>query len=125
MRKIEGRRDQDVRELRRLRRFRNVTSQQCAAGLDQRRQHDEQITGDESGEERVTRQAEHLTHPDGRQRGNETGQYPQAEEQRDGDIRHEIYLQPPELFEAERAGRGCRDCEQAKRCQPQDKSRGA
>ena len=66
-----------------------------------------------------------LTGPDRRQRRHQPGQHPQADEQRDEDVRHEVDLDPLELLEAERARGDRGDREQAVGRQPGQKVRHA
>ena len=96
-----------------------------AARLDEHGQHDEEIAGHERRDERVAVEREDVPHPDRRQRGDEPRQHPQADEQRDADVGDEEHLQAAELLEAERAGGGRGDGEEAVGREPDDEARGA
>ena len=89
-------------------RGRRVAREQRLARLGQRRQHDEQIAGDHRRDQRIARQAEDLAGADRRQRGDQPGQHPEADQQRDGHIGDEIHLQPSQLLDVERARRRSR-----------------
>jgi hypothetical protein len=53
--------------------------EQVLARLDQARQDDEQIAGDERDDQRIARAAEKVAHADSRQRRNQSRQHPQCE----------------------------------------------
>ena len=114
----------DVRQLR-LRASGASPLDERPARLDEDRQHDEEIAGDERGDERVAREREDVPHPDRRQRGDQSRQHPQADEQRHADVRDQVDLQAAELLEAQRAGGSRGDREQPVGREPDDEARGA
>ena len=124
MRKVERRRDDDVRQLL-LRLVDAGTRDERSARFDQHRQHDEEIAGDKRRDEAVARQREDVAGADRGQRRHETRQDPQAHQQRHADVGDEEDLQAPELLEAQRAGRRRRDGKQSVRRELNDEPRGA
>ena len=79
--------------------------EQRAAGLHEARQHDEQVAGDERGDERVARLAEDVPGSNRGERGDQSREHPQADHQRHRDVRHEVDLQTAQLLQAQRARR--------------------
>ena len=88
-----------------------------AAGLHERRQHDEEVAGDGGGDERVARLAEYVSESNGGERRDQSREHPQAEQEGHCDVRHEVDLQPPQLLQTKRSRRVGRDREQSIRSQ--------
>ena len=87
--------------------------EQCAAGLHEARQHDEEVAGDEGGDERVARLAEDVPGSNRGQRGDQSRKHPQADHQRNRDVRHQVDLQTAQLLQAQRSRRGGGDRKQS------------
>ncbi len=98
---------------------------QRPARLDEHRQDDEEIAGDEGGNERVARQAEDVARPDRRHRRHHAGQHPQGDEERNANVGDEKHLQPADLIEAERSGGYSGNGEETVRRQLDDEAGGA
>ena len=92
---------------------------------DQARQHDEQVAGDEGGEERVVRLAEDVPGSNRRERGDQSRQHPQAHQQRHGDVRHEVDLQAAQLLQLQRPRRIRRNRKQSVGREARHEARGA
>ena len=75
------------------------------AGLHEARQHDEEVAGDEGGEQRVARLAEDIPGANGGERGDQSREHPQADQQGHRDVRHEVDLQTAQLLQTERPRR--------------------
>ena len=93
VREVEGGRHDDLRQPARLLVAGTEPAEQRAAGLHEARQHDEQVAGDERGDERVARLAENIPGSNRGERGDQSREHPQADQQRHRDVRHEVDLQ--------------------------------
>ena len=98
--------------------------QECLAGLHETRQHDEEIAGNERGDERVARLAEDIPHAYRCERGDQSREHPQTDQQRDRDVRHEVDLQTAQLLQPQRACRVGRNREQSVRREASDEASG-
>ena len=83
MREIERGRHNHLRQPARLIVARTQATQECLTGLHETRQHDEEIAGDERGDERVARLAEDIPDANRCERGDQSREHPQTDQQRD------------------------------------------
>jgi hypothetical protein len=79
VREVEGGRHDDLRQPARLLVAAAESTKQCVAGFDERRQHDEEIAGDERGDERVARLVEDIPGSNGGERGDQSREHPQTD----------------------------------------------
>ena len=98
--------------------------EQRPARLHEARQHDEQIAGDERGDERVARSLRMSRARIGRQRGDQSREHPQADEQGHGDVGDKVDLQAAQLLQTQRAGRVGGDRKQPVRRETRHEARG-
>ena len=84
-----------------------------AAGLHEARQHDEEVAGDERGDERVARLAEDVPGSNGGERGDQSREHPQTDHQGHRDVRHEVDLQTAQLLQTQRSRRVGRNRKQS------------
>ncbi len=113
VREVEGGRHDDVRQPARLAVVGIEPVEQRAARLDEGRQHDEEVAGDEGDHERALRLAEDVSGSNRRERADQSRQHPQAHQQRHRDVRREIDLQAAQLLQAHRPGRVRRNRKQS------------
>ena len=105
MREIEGRWYDDLRQPAGLRIAGTEPVEQRVAGLHETGQDDEQIAGRERDDERRLRFGKDVASANGRQRGDESGEHPEAHEQGHAHIRHEVDLQTADLLQVQRSSR--------------------
>ena len=125
VREVEGRRHDDVGQPPRLAVEGIEPIEQGPARLDQRRQDDEQVAGDEGDHQRAVRLAEDVSGSNRRERADQPREHPQAHEQRHRDIRREVDLQPAQLLQAHRPGRVRRNGKQSVGREAADEAGGA
>ena len=83
-------------------------------------QDDEEVAGDEGDDERVARPREEIANPDARQRGDQTREHPERDDQRHRDVSEQVNLDLLQLLDCERAGRNGGNREQPVGCEVDD-----